>query len=74
MKNELDLNKKILDITMLIQKNYPELSKFLLELTITIPDKKNPEIDAENLLEYYNSLKDLVLKYDLEINQKNQRN
>lgn len=71
MKNENVLNKKIMDLTMLIQKKHPEISKYLTEMPVTIPNQKNPEINAKNLLEYYNSLKDLILKYDVEINQKN---
>lgn len=70
MKNESDLNQKIIDITMLIQKVHPELSKYLAEMPVTIPDKKNPKVDVENLQKYYNSLKDLFLKYELEHNQK----
>ena len=70
MKNEIDLNKKIIDITMLIQKKHPELSKYLAEMPVTIPDVKSPEIDVENLQKYYNSLKDLLSKYEFELNQK----
>ena len=70
MKTEVDLNKKILDITLLIQKKHPELSKYLAEMPVTIPDTKSPEIDAKNLHEYYKSLKELLSKYELELNQK----
>ena len=70
MRSEDDLNQEIIAITMLIQKKHPELSKYLTEMPLTIPDLKSPEIDAENLQKYYNSLKALLSKYELELNQK----
>ena len=70
MKGEDDLNQEIIAITMLIQKKHPELSKYLTEMPLTIPDLKSPETDAENLQKYYNSLKALLSKYELELNQK----
>lgn len=66
MKSEKDLNAKILDITMLIQEKYPELSKYLSEMPATIPIESNPEINSENLQKYYNSLDQLLKKYILE--------
>ena len=70
MKNEADINKEIINITMLIQKKHPELYKYLAEMPVTIPDIKSPKIDAENLQKYYNSLKNLLSKYEFELNQK----
>ena len=70
MKSEDDLNQEIIAITMLIQKKHPELSKYLTEMPLTITDIKSPEIDVENLQKYYNSLKALLSKYELELNQK----
>lgn len=66
MQSEKDLNAKILEITLLIQEKYPELSKYLSEMPATIPVEKNPEINAENLQKYYNSLDQLLKKYILE--------
>lgn len=66
MQSEKDLNSKILEITLLIQEKYPELSKYLLEMPATIPIEKNPKINAENLQKYYNSLDHLLKKYLLE--------
>ena len=70
MKDKVVLNKKIIDITMLIQKKYPELSKYLAEMPITIPTDKNPKINIETLSSYYNSLDSMLSKYELELNQK----
>jgi hypothetical protein len=36
MESEKELNEKIMVITMKIQKEYPELSKYLNELPVTI--------------------------------------
>lgn len=46
MKTKSALNKAILETKREIQDNYPELSKFVDEMTITIPDKETPEINA----------------------------
>ena len=40
MQTEEDLNKEILTITMDIVKNHPELSKYLDEMPVTIPNKE----------------------------------
>ena len=63
METEKDLNAKILATTMQIQEKHPELSKLLDEMPITIPDESKPEINEENLEEYYTSLKNLLDKY-----------
>jgi hypothetical protein len=38
---------------MLIQKRYPELSKFIGEMPVTIPETAHPQITKTNLLDYY---------------------
>jgi hypothetical protein len=53
---EADLNSKILKITMTIMDQYPELSKYLEAMPVTIPNEKNPEINLNNLKIYYESL------------------
>lgn len=63
---EKDLNSKILQITMKINDQYPELSKYLNEMPITIPDEKNPEITIKNMQAYYDSLNSILNKYILE--------
>ncbi|HEY6625706.1 MAG TPA: hypothetical protein VIZ21_02010 [Ignavibacteriaceae bacterium] len=63
LESEKELNVKILDITITIQEKYPELSKYLEEMPVTIPDKKSPEIDRKNLKEYYDSLTSILENY-----------
>ena len=56
---------------MLIQENYPELSKYLNEMPVTIPDESTPEINGMILKQYYESLTDLLRKYIMEDPLKN---
>lgn len=70
METVKELNAKIMEITLLIQKKYPELSKYLKEMPITIPNKKNLEIMNKNLKEYYESLESILKKYVFEQSQK----
>ena len=63
MKNEKELNEDILKITMLIQEKYPELSKFITEMPVTVPNIETSEINNQHLSNYYDSLKTLVDKY-----------
>ncbi len=63
MKNEEQWNKAILDITLKINSEFPELSKYISEMPVTIPDVEDPQINIKNLKEYYNSLDTLMKKY-----------
>ena len=49
MKTEKELNDAILKITMKIRNDYPELSKYLSEMPVTIPDITNPEINIKKV-------------------------
>ncbi len=71
MKTEKELNSDILKITMKIQETYPELSKYITEMPVTIPNSNNPEITLKALKDYYNSLEIILLKYAKEHNSKN---
>jgi hypothetical protein len=66
METEKGMNEKILQITMTIREKHPELSKYLEEMTETIPDEKNPEITLKDLKAYYNSLSTMLSKYEIE--------
>ena len=66
VETEKDLNSNILKITMRINDQYPELSKYLEEMQDTIPDEKSPEITLKNLKAYYDSLNSMLNKYILE--------
>jgi len=63
MKSAKELNENILRITETIRNEFPELMPFLNEMNITIPDLAMPEIDSKVLNDYYNSLKNLLMKY-----------
>jgi hypothetical protein len=63
MKSEMDLNNDIINMTMKIHDEFPELSKYMAEMPITIPNEDNPEINNKNLQDYYNSLETLLKKY-----------
>ncbi len=63
MKTEKELTENISKITMVIRDEFPELIKFLNEMPETIPDVEHPEINTKILQNYFNSLKNLLLKY-----------
>jgi hypothetical protein len=69
-ENEIDLNKKIISVTMRIQKEFPELSKYLIEMPVTIPTENNPEITPETLNDYYESLFVFLASYKKEMVEK----
>lgn len=63
MKTENQLNSDILEITMKIKEKFPELSKYILEMPVTIPNIENPEVTRKSLQEYYDSLNILLKDY-----------
>ncbi len=63
METKKHINNKILAITMKIQDEFPELSKYIAEMPVTIPNIEDPAINIDSLNEYYNSLNDLLSKY-----------
>lgn len=56
-------NSDILATTLLIQQRYPELSKYIEEMCITIPDTENPVISNQVLMDYHESLRVFLYKY-----------
>jgi hypothetical protein len=63
MKIEKEINADILKITMTIRADYPELSKYLNEMPITIPVVATPEMNNKILFEYYKSLESMLKEY-----------
>lgn len=63
---EKELNAKILKITMTIKDHYPELSKYLDEMPVTVPSEKDPAITLNHLKGYYESLSSLLNKYNVD--------
>ena len=70
MESETELNAKIMAITMQIQNEFPELSKYLNEMPVTIPTEENPEINTKILNNYYESLLRMLTTYKLEMTEK----
>ena len=60
---EKALNSKIIKMTMKIQNECPELSKYMEEMTDTIPANISPEITLKNLKTYSDSLESMYKKY-----------
>ncbi len=65
-QKENELNTKILELTNEIRSDYPELEKYLDEMPVTIPTDSDPHITIKNLQSYYESLVELVEKYEEE--------
>jgi hypothetical protein len=63
---EQRINASILSITMLIKDKYPELSKYIEEMPVTIPIDSDPEITLKNLNSYLDSLGNILNRYKLE--------
>ncbi|WP_233592283.1 hypothetical protein [Flavobacterium sp. RSP15] len=61
MKTKMQLEQSIIKITTTINQEYPELSKFIIEMPEN--NSESEEVTIKSLEEYYNSLKDLLDKY-----------
>lgn len=60
---EQQINDDILQIKMKIQEKYPELTKYIEEMIITIPYEETPEINSTHLKNYFDSLVSMVDGY-----------
>jgi hypothetical protein len=58
------LNSDIIQITMEIKEQFPELSKYILEMPVTVPNLENPEMNRKALQDYYDSLKIILKDYN----------
>jgi len=63
MKTEEELYAAILKITMKIRIQFPELSMYILEMPVTIPNVGNPVMNCKVLQDYYDSLRILLKDY-----------
>ncbi len=70
MNKVTEITNDILSLTMLIDKTFPELTKYINEMPVTIPNAVNPEINAITLSEYKKSLEVLLNKYKNSIKPK----
>lgn len=62
MKTVTQLDQDILDITLKIDLEFPELSKYIEEMPMTF-SKTDKEISPADLEEYYNSLAEMLNDY-----------
>jgi hypothetical protein len=63
MKTIADLEHDILDITMKINTDFPELSKYITETPVKVSEKDTDFINNKDLKEYHDSLTEMVKKY-----------
>lgn len=63
MKTETQLNADILKITLMIREKYPELSMYISEMPVTVPNVESPEINAKILQDYFDSLNVIFKRY-----------
>ena len=63
MKTKAKLEQDIINITMKIHMEFPELSKYIEEMPIKISGIETSEIYSINLKQYYNSLEELLVEY-----------
>ena len=63
MQSKNTLNQSIIDITNRIYLEYPELTKYIREIPSISSESDDEKISNQNLLDYYNSLKDILAQY-----------
>ncbi|MGP8215240.1 MAG: hypothetical protein ACLQQ4_06735 [Bacteroidia bacterium] len=63
MKTVSEINQDILKITMTIEEKFPELSKYIGEMTENTADTISPSGITKNLMGYYDSLDALLKRY-----------
>lgn len=61
MRTIATLEQSIIKITTTIKQDYPELSKFIVEMPMN--NSENEEVNFKSLEDYYNSLKNILNKY-----------
>ncbi len=65
MKTETELNNDIFNLTIAIQRRFPELARYISELPVALPCKADAHINVRALTDYYNSLNLLQKDYTL---------
>lgn len=63
---EKDMNSRILEITLTINNEYPELSKYIEEMPVTLPVEADKQITINHLKSYFESLVSMLARYKLE--------
>ena len=65
MKTKDVLEHAIIDITMKIQNEFPELSKYLTEMPVDVSENDKAGVTIKSLEEYYNSLIEVLKDYTM---------
>lgn len=63
IKTEKELTDDIMTLTTTIRELFPELSKYIEEMPLTVSNAYDSDVTIKNLFEYYNSLDTLLKKY-----------
>ena len=63
MKTKTELEQDIVNITMRIHKEYPELSKYIAEMPVKAIVTDPEEMSSNDLQGYYNSLEEVLVEY-----------
>lgn len=63
MKTTLEWEQQVINITTTIHQEYPELSKYIIEMPINNSAKY--EVNCKNLADYFRYLQDVVQKYTI---------
>lgn len=63
MSTRAEMEQDILNITMKIHHEFPELSKYIAEMPQSFSAKNNNRIGTDKFKEYYNSLQQIVVEY-----------
>lgn len=66
MKTIAGLEQDIVNITLKINKQFPELSEYLIEMPLRLLVVNNNKINKNNLEDYYDSLNELLNSYSNE--------
>ncbi|MBN8707470.1 MAG: hypothetical protein J0L62_16480 [Bacteroidetes bacterium] len=73
MKPTSKLEQDVLTITMNLEKKFPELSKYIMEMPAKISEKNKDSIKIKNLTNYYKSLVRLLEHYlNKQVSEKNE--
>ena len=63
MKTEIEWEQDIINITMRIHQEFPELSKYIEEVPLDVSGKDKEVINIKTLKAYYNSLEEMLVEY-----------
>lgn len=63
MKTKTELEQDIINITMRIHREYPELSKYIAEMPVKVAGIDPEEMSSNDLQGYYNSLEEVLIEY-----------